>query len=216
MLTNEFVGKSSAVLNESPVNKNRASEGKMEGNLILTRDAGDHLPKFPNICQKYNKRFGCFVEMPVERGIALLTGMEIVDIPLPSGDLKKDYILRAKKVLDVLQGFDCLYIHIKGPDEPAHDGLFRKKLESIELIDKYFFGEILPKLDIANIIIAITADHSTPCAMKAHSQDPVPLLVTGNGVASDGLKAFGESESKKGSLGKLLGPEIIPYLIGLL
>ncbi len=216
LLTNEFVGKSCAVLNESPVNKKRKSEGKMIGNLILTRDAGDHLPKFPNICQKYNKRFGCFVEMPVERGIALLTGMEIVDIPLPSGDLKKDYILRAKKVLDVLRDFDCLYIHIKGPDEPAHDGNFKKKLESIELIDKYFFGEVLPKLDMANTIIAITADHSTPCAMKAHSADPVPLLVVGGGVASDGLKSFGETESKKGSFGKLIGPDIIPYLMKLL
>jgi len=215
-LTNEFVEKSTAVLNDSAVNKKRLKEGKMVGNLILMRDAGDHLPKFPNICQKYNKRFGCFVEMPVERGIALLTGMEIVDIPLPSGDLKKDYILRAKKVLDVLRDFDCLYIHIKGPDEPAHDGDFRKKLVSIELIDKYFFGEILPKLDMANTVIAVTADHSTPCAMKAHSADPVPLLVTGGGVVSDGLKAFGESESKKGSLGKLLGPEIVPYLMRLL
>lgn len=216
LLTNEFVAKSAAVLNDSPVNRKRAAEGKMAGNLILTRDAGVRLPKFPNICQKYDKRFGCFVEMPVERGIALLTGMEIVDLPLPSGDLKKDYTLRSKKALDALRDFNCLYIHIKGPDEPAHDGDFRKKLESIELIDKYFFGGILPGLDMANTVIAITADHSTPCAMKAHSADPVPLLVTGGGAAPDGLKAFGESEAKKGSLGKLIGPEIIPYLMKLL
>ena len=216
LLTNEFVEKSGAVLNESPVNKKRMSEGKMVGNLILTRDAGDHLPKFPNICQKYNKRFGCFVEMPVERGIALLTGMEIVALPLPSGDLEKDYILRSKKALDILHDFDCLYIHIKGPDEPAHDGDFKKKLESIERIDKYFFGEILPKLEMANTVIAITADHSTPCSMKAHSDDPVPLLVSGGNISSDGLKTFGESESKKGSLGKMIGPDIVPYLMKLL
>ena len=154
--------------------------------------------------------------MPVERGIALLTGMEVVDLPLPSGDLKKDYILRSQKVLSVLEDFDCLYIHIKGPDEPAHDGDFMKKKESIELIDKYFFGEILPKLDMKNTVIAITADHSTPCKIKAHSADPVPLLIAGGGVSSDGLKAFGESESKRGSLGKMLGLEIIPHLIKLL
>ena len=216
LLTNEFVQKSTAVLNESAVNKKRAEEGKMVGNLILTRDAGDKLPKFPPIGKKYNKHFGCFVEMPVERGIALLTGMEIVDIPLPSGDLKKDYVLRAKKVLDVLRDFDCLYIHIKGPDEPAHDGHFEAKKESIELIDKYFFGEILPKLDMANTVIAITADHSTPCSLKAHSDDPVPLLVSGGGVSPDGLKTFGESESKKGSLGKMVGPSIVPYLMKIL
>ena len=167
-------------------------------------------------CEKYNKRFGCFVEMPVERGIALLTGMEIVDLPLPSGDLEKDYVIRSKKVLSSLKGFDCLYIHIKGPDEPAHDGDFAKKKESIELIDKYFFGEILPKLEMKNTVIAITADHSTPCSIKAHSQDPVPLIIAGGGIAADGLKAFGESESRKGSLGKMLGPDIVPYLMKLL
>ena len=215
-LTNEFIEKSTAVLNESPVNRKRAKENKLVGNLILTRDAGDRLPKFPDLSKKYNKRFGCFVEMPVERGIALLTGMEIVDLPLPSGDLKKDYVLRSKKVLSVLKNFDCLYIHIKGPDEPAHDGDFMKKKESIELIDKYFFGEILPKLNMKDTVIAITADHATPCRIKAHSDDPVPLLVAGGGVLPDGLKVFGESESRKGSLGRMTGPEIVPLLMKLL
>ena len=216
VLTNEFIKKSTAVLSESPVNKKRAQKNALIANLILTRDAGDRLPKLPNLSEKYKKRFGCFVEMPVERGIALLTGMEVVDLPLPSGDLKKDYILRSERVLNALKDFDCLYLHIQGPDEPSHDGDFVKKKESIELIDKYFFGEILPKLNMENTVIAITADHSTPCKMKAHSDDPVPLLVVGGGISSDGLKAFGETESKKGSLGKMLGLEIVPYLMKFL
>ena len=91
-----------------------------------------------------------------------------------------------------------------------------KKKESIDLIDKYFFGEILPKLDLKNTVIAITADHSTPCAIKAHSEDPVPRIVSGGGVSSDGLKAFGEGECKKGSLGKMIGPELVPYFMKLL
>lgn len=216
LLTNEFIKKSTAVLNESSINKKRRGEGKLVANLILSRDAGDRLPKFPKLNELHNKRFGCFVEMPVERGIALLTGMEVVDLPLPSGDLKKDYILRSEKVLSVLKDFDCLYIHIKGPDEPAHDGDFAKKKESIELIDKYFFGEILPKLEMEETLIAITADHSTPCKIKAHSDDPVPLLVTGGGIVPDGLAAFGERDCRKGSLGKMIGPELIPYFMKLL
>ena len=216
LLTNEFIEKSTAVLSGSPINKTRQEEGKLIANLILSRDAGDKLPKFPPLNELFNKKFGCFVEMPVERGIALLTGMEIVDLPLPSGDLKKDYTLRAAKVLEAIKDYDCLYIHIKGPDEPAHDGDYGKKKESIELIDKYFFGEILPKLNKDETVIAITADHSTPCKIKAHSADPVPLLVAGGGVSPDGLKAFGESECLKGSLGKMIGPEIVPYLMKLL
>lgn len=216
LLTNEFIEKSTAVLNESSVNKKRAKQGKLVANLILTRDAGDRLPNFPKLNELHNKRFGCFVEMPVERGIALLTGMKVVGLPLPSGDLKKDYILRSEKVLSALKDFDCLYIHIKGPDEPAHDGDFMKKKESIELIDRYFFGEILPKLDMENIVIAITSDHSTPCKVKAHSGDPVPLLVAGGRISSDGLLTFGERDCRKGSLGKMTGSELMPYFMKLL
>ena len=151
--------------------------------------------------------------MPVEKGIAILTGMHIVKLPLPTKDLAKDYALRADKAIESLKEYDALYIHIKGPDEPAHDGNFIDKLESIELIDKYFFGNLLPKLALRDTVFAVTADHSTPCKLKAHSSDPVPLLICTDGITSDGFDSFGEGNAKKGSLGKLIGPELLPLFI---
>ncbi|UCD54748.1 MAG: 2,3-bisphosphoglycerate-independent phosphoglycerate mutase [Candidatus Omnitrophota bacterium] len=215
-LTNEFVEESSKVLENSEVNKKRKAEHKLPANLILTRDGGDRLPEFPQISELFNLKIGCFVEMPVEKGIALLTGMEIVKLPLPTKDLKKDYILRARKVQSAMKAYDGLYIHIKGPDEPAHDGNYQKKKESIELIDKYFFGELLSGIDLNNVIIAVTADHSTPSEMKAHSGDPVPLMVSGKGFAPDGLNAFSEKEAIKGSLGLLKGHELMKLFISFL
>ena len=106
-------------------------------------------------------------------------------------------------------------MHLKGPDEPAHDGDFLKKKESIEAIDKYFFSSLLPKLDIANTIIAITADHSTVCAIKAHTADPVPLLVCGGNIKPDGSMSFSERAAKLGSIGELLGNQILPFLVNL-
>jgi len=212
-LTNEFVEKSRAVLEASEVNKKRLKNDKLQANIILARDAGEGLPKFPKINEVYKLKFGCFVEMPVERGIALLTGMDVIELPPTTGSMEKDYALRADKVVTSMKEFDGLYIHIKGPDEPAHDGDFKSKKESIELIDEAFFGRLLPKIDLNETIIAITADHSTPCPLKAHSDDPVPLLVVGGGVSSDGLEAFSETLAQKGSLGELMGPQIMPYLV---
>ena len=214
-LLNEFTEKSIKVLNEAAVNKRRVAEGKFPGNLILARDAGDHLPKFPPISSVFNLKFGSFVQMPVEKGIALLTGIDIIDVPQSSGHLDVDYPVWAKIALDSIKKYDGIYVHIKGPDEPAHDGDFQAKKESIEAIDKYFFTSLLSELDLSNTIIAVTADHSTVCAVKAHTADPVPLLVCGGNIRSDGSMSFSEKAAKLGSIGEMLGREIMPFLVKL-
>ncbi|MBN1405993.1 MAG: 2,3-bisphosphoglycerate-independent phosphoglycerate mutase [Candidatus Omnitrophica bacterium] len=212
-LINEFTEKSRVVLNNSAINKKRIKEGKLAANVIVSRDAGDSLPKFPDISSLYKMRVGCFVEMPVERGIALLTGMEVVEIPLPSGNLEKDYILRAKKVKEAMGTYDALYIHIKGPDEPAHDGDFKKKKESIDAIDKFFFKELLSGVDLKKTVIAVTADHSTPCLAKAHTDDPVPFMLSTEMDKYDSIERFTEANSRKGSIAGIVGTDIMPILV---
>jgi len=212
-LLNEFTQKSFKMLSESAINKKRVAEGKMPGNLILSRDAGDHLPKFPTLISVYNLKFGSFVQMPVEKGIALLTGIEVIDVPQSTGHLDVDYPVWAKTALESITNHDGLYIHIKGPDEPAHDGDFKLKKDIIEAIDKFFFANLLKQVDLENTIIAVTADHSTVCAIKAHSADPVPLLISGGNVKPDGTLSFSEIAAKSGSIGEILGREIMPLLI---
>lgn len=214
-LLNEFTLKAIKVLNEAAVNKKRVFEGKMPGNCIVARDAGDALPKFPPIKETSGLNLGSFVEMPVEKGIALLTGLQIVSVPSATGHADVDFSVWAKIAVDQIKNFDGLYIHIKGPDEPAHDGDFEKKKASIEAIDKFFFGNLLPKIKLEDFIICTTADHSTPCNLKAHSSDPVPLLVCGGKISSDGSTEFNEAAAKKGSLGKLLGREVLGLLVKL-
>jgi len=169
------------------------------------------LPKFPKLPELYNLKFGSLVEMPVEKGIALLTGMEIIEVPPPTKNYKEDYQLRAKIVLENMPKYDLLYIHLKGPDEPAHDGNAELKKEIIALIDKHFFGNLLPAIDLSQTVIAVTGDHSTPCQLKAHSADPVPLLIYGKG--KDETSCFGESECKGGNIGKILGNKILELLL---
>jgi len=213
LLLNEFTRKSNKVLNDSLLNKKRIGEKKLPANLILSRDAGDCLPKFPDITSLYNMKFGSFVQMPVEKGIALLTGIEIIDVPASTGHLDVDYPVWAKVALDSIQKYDGIYVHIKGPDEPAHDGDFKTKKTIIEAIDKYFFANLISKLEFPEAIVAVTADHSTVCKIKAHSADPVPLLIAGGNIAADGSLSFSEKAAKLGSIGELTGREIMPLLV---
>jgi 2,3-bisphosphoglycerate-independent phosphoglycerate mutase len=122
----------------------------------------------------------------------------------------------ARLAADALPSFDALYVHIKGPDLPAHDGLPEAKRDVIALIDEAFFGEIVPGIDPRATMVAVTADHSTSCVRKAHTADPVPLLACGGGITPDGTDRFGERVAAEGSLGSLRGVEILPRLTGLL
>ena len=80
-LTNAFVEGSARILNASEVNERRRADGRLPANLILTRDGGDHRPALQPIADRFGMPWGCFVEMPVERGIALALGMDPVDVP---------------------------------------------------------------------------------------------------------------------------------------
>ena len=213
-LTNLFVEGSARILDASEVNTARRRAGKLPGNLILTRDGGDRRPSLQPIKERFGPTWGCFVEMPVERGIALILGMEPVDAPRLLSD--EDYATWADLAADALEGFDALYVHIKGPDVPAHDGRAEDKRDVIELIDRAFFGEVLPRIDTAKTVVAVTADHATSCVRRAHTADPVPLLVAGGEVRPDGSDTFGERACARGSLGALKGIEILPRLTALL
>jgi 2,3-bisphosphoglycerate-independent phosphoglycerate mutase len=214
-LVNEFVQKSHMVMDKHEVNKKRVAEGKLKANLILARDAGHRLPSFFNINDRYNVRFACLADMAIEIGISKLAGMYVIDLPSPTHDLEKDCAFRLKKLFGALPLFDCFYIHIKGPDEPGHDGKVQLKKKLITIIDKHFLGKLLPKIKLEDHVICVTADHATPCKLKAHSDDPVPILVSGGKIKSDGVVGFSERECKKGSLGVLEnGTNLIPKLIG--
>lgn len=213
-LTNAFVEGAAKILDASEVNARRRRAGKLPGNLILTRDGGDHVPRLQSIRDRFGLSWGCFVEMPVERGIAVLLGMAPVDAPRLAAE--EDYARWARLAADALDGFDALYVHIKGPDIPAHDGRAEDKRDIIALIDRAFFGEVLPLLDLRGTIVAVTADHSTSCVRKAHTADPVPLLVAGGGVRSDGTDAFGERAAAEGAIGTIRGVDVVPRLVGLM
>ena len=50
-------------------------------------------------------------------------------------------------------------------------------------------------------VLAITGDHSTPCAVKGHSWHPQPVLLTSAVSGSDKLERFTETGANSGSLG---------------
>jgi 2,3-bisphosphoglycerate-independent phosphoglycerate mutase len=153
--------------------------------------------------------------MPVEIGIAELTGMGKVQVMSTAADPARGYADWAGKTLAALNDWDGLYVHLKGPDVPGHDGDADGKRRNIEQIDRFYFGPLMKTLSGPDFVVAATADHSTPCELKAHSEDPVPLLISGGTLEPEGALQFGEREAARGQLGRIRGPELVPKLIAL-
>lgn len=216
-LVNEFIEKSHDLWEKHMINMQRVAKGELEANVVLTRDAGHLLPKFFNINERYNVNFAALADMHAERGIAQLAGMESTLLPPPSGNLENDCEVRVKALLEALPKHDCFYIHLKGPDEPGHDGNYNLKTKIISAIDKYFFGELLEEISLKDHLICITTDHATPCSLKVHSDTPVPVLISGDKANGDVAVNFSEKECAKGSLGTLKrGCELMPKLMEML
>src|SRR5712692_10492645 len=110
-LVNEFGFKARTILDNHPVNDTRKKKG-MEPLMIA--------------------------DLPAELGIGRLLGMDVRELEPGTG--LDDYRKRAELVLDSAGRSGFVYVHLKGPDEPGHDGLFDLKKERIEEIDKGFFS----------------------------------------------------------------------------
>ncbi len=199
------------------VNARRALSGKKIANALLVRNAGA-LPQhpLPSFESRYGVRGASLTEMPVERGIAQVLGLEDRYVGPMGPDRDAGYRDRARVARDLLSSHGFTYVHLKGPDEPGHDGKAVLKQEIIEAIDRSFFGPFLDGLDLARVRLAVTADHATPAILRGHSDDPVPLLLVGAGVPPDPLAAtrtFSETAAAKGRLGTLRGADVLPLLL---
>jgi 2,3-bisphosphoglycerate-independent phosphoglycerate mutase len=210
-LVNEFTEQSLAIMKKSEVNKSRKESGKKLLNSILLRDAGNKYPQATPINELHAMKFSCIVDMPVEIGISNVLKMKMFN----AGGIT-DYEQKAAVAAKAIETQNAVYVHIKGPDEFGHDGDALGKMRNIEEIDKRFFGTLLNNIDTSKVYVVVSADHSTPCINKGHSADPVPVLVSGDSIKNDGTTRFTEQEAKKGSVGLLVGSDVIKTTIKII
>lgn len=210
-LVNEFSEQAIKIMKDSQINKKRQEQNKKQLSCILLRDAGNKYPDVIPINEKYTMNFSCIVDMPVELGISEVLKMKAFE----AGGLT-DYEEKAKRAAKAMETQNAIYVHLKGPDEFGHDGDAIGKMKNIEEIDQRFFKTLVENIDSSKVAIVISADHSTPCINKGHSDDPVPVLVSGDFIKNDGTTRMTEEQAKKGSIGLLQGAEVVSKSLELI
>ena len=151
----------------------------------------------------------------MEIGFSKLSGMKNYPFEYPklSGidayeNLWKGLRKACKQAIKVIKKnykkFDYAYIHIKETDLPGHDNKPVEKKLMLEDIDMTLFKFLRNFCPGKKIKVAVTGDHSTPCKLKAHSADPVPVLLY---TAEEGVrpveKNFCEKQARHGVLGEI-------------
>jgi 2,3-bisphosphoglycerate-independent phosphoglycerate mutase len=210
-LVNEFSEQSIKIMRDSEINKKRQKQNKKQLSCILLRDAGNKYPEVPPINEKHSMKFSCIVDMPVELGISEVLKMKAFE----AGGLT-DYEEKARVAAKAMETQNAIYVHLKGPDEFGHDGDAIGKMKNIEEIDQRFFKTLVENIDTNKVAIIISADHSTPCINKGHSDDPVPVIVSADFIKNDGTTRMTEKQAKKGSIGLLQGAEVVTKSLELI
>ncbi len=210
-LVNEFTEQSLKIMKDSSINQKRGAQNKKLLNSILLRDAGNKYPVVTPINDLYSMNFSCIVDMPVELGISEVLKMKAFN----AGGLT-DYEEKARVAAKAMESQNAIYVHLKGPDEFGHDGDAIGKMKNIEEIDSRFFGTLLDNIDSSKIAIVVSADHSTPCINKGHSDDPVPLVISGDMIKKDSTLRVTEKEAQKGRIGLLEGAQVVQTALRLI
>ncbi len=149
-----------------------------------------HQPRIPLFQERYQLKAACLAFYPMYKGLAQLVGMTKIEGP-------KTIAEQFERYLAEYDNYDFFFIHYKYTDKAGEDGNFEAKKKAIEDFDAALPILLRKKPDV----IAITGDHSTPCAVKGHSWHPQPVLVHSALSGSDKLERFTETGSNMGSLG---------------
>ncbi len=149
-----------------------------------------HQPHIPLFEERYLLKPACLAVYPMYKGLAQLVGMKKIEGPQTIAEQFERYLTE-------YDNYDFFFIHYKYTDKAGEDGNFSAKKKAIEDLDAALPILLKKRPDV----LAITGDHSTPCALKGHSWHPQPLLLTSAVSGADKLDRFTETGANNGSLG---------------
>jgi 2,3-bisphosphoglycerate-independent phosphoglycerate mutase len=211
LVCNEFIRQSTKILFDHEVNKKRVQQGLEPANVVLVRGAGEmgHLEPFR---KRYGLSGSVIAAASLITGIGSAVGLTRVPVPGITGSQDSNIGGKIAAAANELATKDFVLVNIKGADESGHDGLFLQKKAFLERVDTV----LAPLLDLKDCLIVVCADHSTPCCIRDHSADPVPVLIRGDGVRVDDVMQFDERACTHGGLHRITGAALLPIALDLI
>jgi 2,3-bisphosphoglycerate-independent phosphoglycerate mutase len=200
----DYMARAKVLLAGSGVNQCRAAEGGSP--------ATDVWPFWPGVAPSAMTSFRAMRGLSAAmtsgvdllNGLAVLAGIDRLDIAGVTGDSDNDYQAQTEGALAALNEHDVVMIHVESPDEEGHAGDIEGKIAAIEAIDREVVSRLLEYGGVRELRILAMPDHPTPIEIKTHVGEPVPFVLSGPGIGHNGGHRFDESSAEQ--TGLLLEP----------
>ena len=194
----DMMERSFDILNNHPLNVQRAAEGKNKANSLWFWGAGTK-PSLSNFQEKTGLKGTMISAVDLLKGIAVGAGMQVVNVEGATGSLHTNYEGKAAAAVKALleDGQDFVYIHVEAPDEMGHQGSMTDKVTAIEYLDSRIIAPVKAAMDASGEAyrMLILPDHPTPIRIRTHSSDPVPYIIYDSRSQSRKLTRYTEKDA---------------------
>jgi 2,3-bisphosphoglycerate-independent phosphoglycerate mutase len=172
----KLMEQSTKVLAEHPVNKERERQRKPAATQIWLWGQGTR-SRLPSFKRTYGVSGAVISAVDLVRGLGALTGLEVITVPGATGYYDTNYKAKAEAALVALRTHDFCVVHVEPTDEAGHEGNVDRKVEALQRFDAELLGTIRQRLAGRAWKMLLLPDHSTPCALRRHTDEPVPYLL---------------------------------------
>ncbi len=147
-----------------------------------------HQPQLPSFREATGRRGALVTAVDLIRGLGVLTGMDIVEVPGATGWFDTDYEGKRDAALHTLAGgADVFLLHVEATDEAGHAGDLDEKIKALEAWDTRILDGLVEGLDaLGPWRMLLLPDHPTPVELRTHTTDSVPYLLVDSEVDGPG------------------------------
>lgn len=194
----EMMEKSFDILNNHPLNVKRAAEGKNKANSLWFWGAGTK-PALCGFQEKTGLKGAMISAVDLLKGIAVGTGMQVIEVEGATGSLHTNYEGKAQAAVKALleDGQDFVYVHVEAPDEMGHQGSVKDKVQAIEYLDSRVIGPVKAAMDASgeDYRLLVLPDHPTPICIRTHTSNPVPYVIYDSRRQARRVARYSEAEA---------------------
>ena len=209
----EIRQKAHEILKNSSENKNRIANNQKPATDVWLWGEGK-AARYPSLKERYGITGGVISAVDLVKGIGVLRGMEVANVPGATGYLGTNYAGKVAACRELLGKHDFVYIHLEAPDETSHEGDLEKKIQAIEEYDKFVVGEIIKmQKDIHDLNIMVLPDHPTYVRTKTHAEGKVPFAVCGPDVPLGSSDSYNEVSANNSKIVIRSGEELFDKFI---